>query len=249
MRVSAGLWITALSVVLFASQEAQAFSYGDFIGTNVDFLDVNDVTTSPGDPDGLFGGAIGAPILQGDSLIFFPTQFFASAQGGSSDLTSATLNATVDAKGNMFITNILIEEFGDVDLSGVGTAATNASVTVNGTVTVLEANFQVIAPQIIQFTLDFDPKDSFELPGDQGFQLFSGSGMIDVESVVPFATKAVVSFDNIMDANSEAGTTALIQKKVVSGPLIAVSIIPEPATGALLAAGLVAVALTGRRRR
>jgi len=238
----------ALTSLTLLAPAANAFSYGDFIGTNVDFLNVVDTTTSAGDPDGLFGGSGAPPMVIANQLIFFPTAFAASASGGSSDLTSANLQLTIDARDKAIIDIIDISEFGDADLSGVGTAATNVSVTVSGFVTVLEDFFgTLLGPVVIPFAMTFTPSDTLALPGDSGLTIWEGGVQIDIASIVPNATLAVVQFDNILDANSEVGTTALIQKKVVNGPVISISIVPEPSTALLVSLGL--VGLTRRTRR
>jgi hypothetical protein len=57
-----------------------------------------------------------------------------------------------------------------------------------------------------------------------------------------------VSIDlvNGLEARSQAGTSALINKNDFGGISITVNI-PEPASGLLLAAGLVGLLVTGRR--
>ena len=236
------------------STQAHAFAYGNFLGTDVDFLGVTDTTTSAGDPDRMFGGVIG-PVTSGNQLLFFPTDFSASAAGGpptSADSTSALLNLTIASSNPAFsINELLVTEFGNVDLSGLGTAS--ASVSLGGQLTVTEVNF---APMtlVIPFSATFSPNanGAFSLPGDVGSQLWNGSFLIDVAAelvkngLAPFATRAVLQLDDNLDATSEAGTTALIQKDVVSGPVITIAVIPEPGTGLLLGAGL--LALAARRR-
>jgi hypothetical protein len=107
-----------------------------------------------------------------------------------------------------------------------------------------------IAPIFIGFTGTFTPPDVLlGLPGDLGTTLWSGSAVIDVASVAPNATKVFLSMDNNLVASSEEGTSALIQKKVVSGPSIIITVpIPEPNTAILLGMGLAGLA-TQRGRR
>ena len=143
---------------------------------------------------------------------------------------------------------LLITEFGDNLLTGIGTAATGTFVSMAGFVTVTETLSGPITPVIIGFTGTFAPSDVFALPGDFGTTPWSGSVAVDIAAQVPNATKAFLSFDNDLTAFSEAGTTAKIQKKVVSGPSIVIEIIPEPGTFALLGGGLLGLALHGRSR-
>jgi hypothetical protein len=45
-------------------------------------------------------------------------------------------------------------------------------------------------------------------------------------------TQVELQLNNLLQANSESGTSSLIQKKAVSGPII--TVIPEPGTAALV---------------
>jgi hypothetical protein len=223
---------------------AVTINHGDYVGINIKFTNVRETTQTTGDPDELFG----APTLSGDSLLFFPSAFSASALGaGGEDSTASQLQILLEAKPNEFIDTIKLTEFGDTVLSGLGTAATNTAVNISGAVTVMEDANGVIVPVIIPFLGTFNPKNTFALPGDEEATVWSGSIFIDVASVVPNATVAMFSLDNQLDAFSEDGTSALIQKKVVSGPSVALEVIPEPSTVFLLGGGLLALAF-GRRR-
>jgi hypothetical protein len=240
------LGLTALFVVLIAAAGAFAapINYGDFLGTNVTFGQVTETTQSSGDPDSLFG----APTVLGDQLLFFPPAFTASATGlNGADTTASQLQTTIT--GNTTLTTIdqiRIDEFGDVILAGLGTPVTNASVSMSGFVTVTHDTSGIIAPVIIPFSGTFTPTGTYSLPGDLGTTLWSGTVLVDVASVVPNATVATLSFNNVLNAFSQAGTSATIQKKVVSGPVIGITIIPEPATGSLLAIGLLGLVLLKR---
>ena len=175
---------------------------------DVSFLDVTE-TSGFGDPVPLFG----PPTISGNGLNFFPLTFSATVAGGGVEQTGSQLQTTLAATGGGVIATIAIDEFGDVDLSGVGTAATGTFVSMAGAVTVLETTSGPIAPIVVPFAGTFTPSDLLSLPGDLGVTLWSGSVQVDVGSVVPNATRATLSFDNDLVAASEIGTTALVQKK------------------------------------
>jgi hypothetical protein len=235
--------LLSLLVALLAPHAATGTTvHGNFLGINYDYLGVQETSTF-GDPEPLFG----APIIVGDSLVFSPTTFSASAAGaGGFDQTGAQLQATIDSTGTGPIDQIFIDEFGEVDLSGIGTGATGAFISMSGVVTVLEtgAGVPCISCQI-GFTGVFSPSDLYGLPGDLGQTLFQGSVLVDVGAVYPDATLAFLSFDNDMFVSSEDGTTAIMEKK----PTITISIIPEPGTFALLGGGVLGLALRARGRR
>ena len=136
------------------------------------------------------------------------------------------------------IDTIIIDEFGDNVLTGIGTPATGTFASMAGFVTVTETTGGPIAPVIIPFVGTFTPSSTFSLPGDFGTSLWNGSVTIDVVSQVPNATKATLSLDNDLFSNCGAGNTSgKIQKKVVSGPAIIITV-PEASTLALLGSGL-----------
>jgi hypothetical protein len=217
-------------MLLAASAPALAqVNYGDFLGTDVDFLQVTEITSTVGDPAVLWD----APVLDGsgNGLQFFPPAFISSCAAGSSDITSSLLTTTIMAQGANTIDMVTLVEAGDVTLTKFppfGDPTTNASASVGGFLTVLEDTSGPIAPVVIPFAGTFVPTGTFSLPGDFGTSLWQGSFTIDVATQVPNATKANLSLDNTLDSNCGAGSSSgKIQKKTVSGPAAAI-IVNEP---------------------
>jgi hypothetical protein len=242
------LGLSSVLVLLLAAPSAFATTtYPDYFGSDVDFTGIQETTTTDPEPDCCFN----APVGIGNQLLFFPTQFSASAAGmGGFDQTSSQLQLMFASNDPLFyLEQMNITEFGDADLTGTGTAATYTFAGLSGFVTVTEDKDGPLAmPVVIPFTGIFDPSDTLALPGDSGTTIWSATAAIDIAAYVPFATKAFLSYDNNLYAFSEDGTSAMIQKKVVNGPAIIIEVVPEPATFALVGAGLLGLALQGRRR-
>jgi len=220
---------TLIVLSLFASPPAFAtVNHGDFLGTSVDFNDVSETTQSGGDAEPLWG----APTLagSGDQLLFTPIAFISQCAAGASDTTSSELTTTISAHPGGHIDNIMLAENGDVTLTKFppfGDATTNASAALSGTVTVTETTSGPITPVVIPFTGTFTPSASFALPTSFGTKLWSGNITINVSASVANATVAVLALDNDLAANCGAGnTSAKIQKKVVSGPAVAILVNP-----------------------
>jgi len=241
-----------VTACLMAAPALGLSTYPGWVGTNVTYSNVQENSTF-GDPEPLFG----APSGFGNQLLFFPGNFTAEASGDEGfDQTGSQLQLTIEANSPTdIIEELLITEFGDNVLVGTGTAATGSYVTMAGFITVQETTAGPIAPAVIGFTGTFDPGSVFSLPGDAGTTLWSGEVQVDISQqlfdlygITEEATKLMLSFDNELYAYSEDGTSAKIQKKVVSGPSVIIDVIPEPGTFALVAGGLVGLALRGRRR-
>ena len=204
--------------------------YGSFSGPTVTFGDpsgtgVTEQTQTAFDPDVLYG----APLLLGDQLLFFPTQFGSSTTGGGSDSTESLLSMQITGNGPLdAVSMISLTDFGDTVLSGTGTNATATTVSLTGKVTVLEDIFGPIVPVVINFSGTFGPTDAFDLPTNPGATNWSGNVMIDVASVIPNATVVVLELTNLLTSNSEVSSSATITKKVVSGPVVAIEVLPEP---------------------
>ncbi len=226
--------MTCLALLALLTAAPAAFAqgtpqnYGDYLGTSVDFFDVTETTQSLGDPDVLWD----APALAGtgDQLVFFPPNFTSLCAAGSSDTTSSLLTTTIEAHPSGIIENIALVESGDVTLviaPPFGDPTTNATASLSGTLTVTETTSGPIPPVVIPFNGTFAPKATFELPGDFGTNNWSGSLEIDVASVQANATKADLVLDNTLDTNCGAGNSSgKIQKKVVSGPSVAIIVNP-----------------------
>jgi hypothetical protein len=248
--------LLGLAFALVVGQAASATtSHPDYLGPNVSFTSIQETSTF-GDPEPLFG----APTGSGDQLLFFPANFTASSAGGGFDQTGAQLQLVLNATGaGAVLETLLIDEFGDNTLLGAGTAATGTFASMAGFLTITHTTAGPISPIVIGFNAGggvngfFTPaavgSTGFALPGDFGVKLWSGHVEIDIASIVPNATRAVLSFDNDLYAYSEVGTSAKIQKKVVDGPAVVITVIPEPGTLALLCGGLLALSIRARGRR
>ncbi|MGH0034137.1 MAG: DUF7467 domain-containing protein [Myxococcota bacterium] len=225
IRLVASLLIAA---ALAAPQAFATVNYGDFIGTGVDFLQVSEETQTAGDPEPLWG----APTLAGagDQLLFTPAAYISSCASGGSDVTTSILSTTISAQGTNTIDNLALAENGDVTLTAFpppGNPTTNASAGLSGTVTVIEDGSGPIAPVVIPFSGTFSPSPTFSLPASFGTNTWSGTIAIDIASVVPDAKKVELALDNTLDSNCGPGnTSAKIQKKVVSGPSVAIMVNP-----------------------
>ncbi|MGH0034136.1 MAG: PEP-CTERM sorting domain-containing protein [Myxococcota bacterium] len=259
------LRLLAASLLLAPSAAlAVTIDHGVLAGTNVTFSGpdagpglpdecqggVCETTSSSGDPDVLWG----APSVSGDDLLFTPAAFLAEASGaGGYDYTGSQLQTIITSNGGGFTLDTLnITEFGDATLLALpppGTGGTGTFVSMAGFVTVTETLSGPITPVVIPFTGSISPSDLLSLPGDFGTTLWSGSVSVDIASVVPDATEVILSLDNDLYAYSDAvGSSAKIQKKVVNGPSVVVSV-PEPGMLSMLGSGALVSMLLGRRRR
>jgi hypothetical protein len=238
------------------SASGAPISYGSHTGTSVNYVNVTEDTTT-GDSQPLFG----PPTVTGNSIDFNPIGFDAEASGaGGSDDTGGRLTFSIQAHPGNSITSIQFSEAGDTTLAGVGTDATSTAVTADGTITINAVDGAAITPVTRPISLTFTPSGgTYGLATDGGgLPIFNtqwtGSLTVNLPQIltsagVPFtvgASNVSVDLVNLMTARSQAGTDALINKHDFGG-LSITAIIPEPASGVLLAAGLAGVFLSFRR--
>jgi hypothetical protein len=245
--------LTLLGLIVLATHSADAapIVYGTYIGTTVDYVGVQEESSS--DPG---SGLFGAPTVAGDAMDFNPQAFAASSSGADSDITDSNLQFTVMAHANQGISGISFAEAGDTTLTGLaGEAQTTVGTVINAEITQLNIG-GVLTPVSInlpQLVMPFNPKDDFRLTIDgAGTKAWIGNVGFFVGG--PYAgpvTKVFISLDNTLTAASVAGTSAFIQKKDADALVITVVTgeIPEPSTVAI---AMIAATLGGmviRRRK
>jgi len=244
-----------LTIILFALIAAPAaavpINYGNYVGITVSYLQVMEDSVT--DPTPLFG----APNLSGDTLDFNPVGFGASSTGGGApDATDGNLAFMIEAKPGNILDEVVLSEAGDYTIFGTGGVATQVTVSAPVFIDIVEVDGVSIDPIALALNMTFAPSDGdYDLFNDGvGFGvIWSGSLSVDLtqalidagESFIDGVTKVNVDLDNILTATSESGSSATIGKKDFKG--LSVTVIPEPSTVALLAAGLAALALRGRR--
>lgn len=225
-------------------------NYGSFSGITVDYIDVTeDSITSDTVP--LFG----PPVFSADSLDFNPVGFDANAAGaGGVDNTGGRLTYTIQAHSGHAISSMNFSESGDTTLAGVGSDSTFTQVTTGGTVTINTVDGAPIPPIVRPIALAFAPSGGdFGLASDGGglpifHTQWNGSLALDIGQIlttegVPFtlgATSISIDLVNMLTAESESGTQALIGKKDFGTVSITgVVAVPEPTVLTLLALALI----------
>lgn len=223
---------------LFATTAAHAapINYGDFLGINAgdaDFLDVTEDSATDLTP--LFE----SPFFTPNALSFIPIAFTSSSSNGAADTTIASLTMTIRADAGFQIGRIIIDETADATLSGVGTAATFASIATGVEIVDLIPGLG----GVINNNVVFGPGDHFELP-PAIFVDIDGNLVIDLTGLG--VVEARLTLNHSLATASEAGTTSFIQTKTFGIDIESVTI-PEPSAIAML--GLGALGLLRRRTR
>lgn len=249
--------ISAAAVILTAGSAMATISYGNFAGTNVNFVNVReDNTEGPGNTT---AGLFNSPTVVGNALTFTAMTFSAAASGANGiDITDGTLRFGMQSSSG--IGQFTIVENGDRTLAGAGAgtpaaAGTTASV---GLALFVEITWvdgvQLTAPIPLSTQGTFNgsgPNGSnFDLStGTQIAQIWNGGATINVAAlaaangITGVVTGVNVILDNTLVATSQAGTSSFIKKKQLNGVTI---IVPTPGSAALLGLGGL---LAARRRR
>lgn len=182
-------------------------------------------------------GRFGDPTLVGSTFNFFPTNFIAQSINGAPDALTDRLQVRLKANAGNRFTQIKITEFGSWSILGIGS--------VNDSGTMLLQDMITPRPPAINNLLT-TPVMPISTPNSSGN--WSGTTMIDLTSILgPDWTDLTLIFTNTLQANSSAGSSATIHKKIVSGPSIVIEVFPTPGSLGVLALGG-AVAMRRRRR-
>jgi hypothetical protein len=246
-------YLLAVGLLTFAARGVSAapIVYGNFLGSTVDYLGVQEESSS--DPG---TGKFGVPTVTGDAMDFNPQAFAASSSGAASDITDSNLQFMVKAHPGQGIDGILLSEAGDTTLSGLaGEATTTVGAVITGEI--VELNIAgVLTPVSINLPplqMGFNPKDEFKLSVDGAGTIgWTGSALVNLIGQAGAVTKVNISLDNSLSAASQLGTSAFIQKKDADALVITTTttpIVPEPASATILIVAVVLSSAVSRRRK
>ena len=249
-RYGCSLVVLAALAFMTTPSSGDTLPYDPLEGDTVRFTDISESSDTDSLP--LFG----APTIVGDSLGFGLPLFSSSSANWTSDETSGTLATLIEALPGNYIDQISLDESGDFSIFAFGTAATFASISSRVTLDILEIDGSApTSPVTVAGDMVFTSDGEWNLADDGMLfgKSWSGSLELDVSAAVAdsgysgHATKVAFEMENVLNTDSEPGTSALIAKKVFGGVSVTTSLVPEPATLTLLA--IAAALLLVRRRK
>jgi len=236
----------SLLVFALAAPASATFVHGNFAGTNLNFVGVQETTQTAGDPEPLWG----APTVVGNVMTFSPTSFLAATAGGGFDSDHSTLQMDINGASALDTIEIInLTEAGDADL--LGGASTGVVLSMSGTIRINSTTAGAITPVAVPWVGTFNTGDFFDAVTNPGTTGWIGSVSIDVTAILagagifdPATSVTLAYNDNLQAFSGGAGQSATVRKTAVT-----IEVIPEPATAALLIVGLIALGIQSRQRR
>ncbi|MFA5291556.1 MAG: hypothetical protein WC496_00825 [Phycisphaerae bacterium] len=174
---------------------------------------------------GLFGDPT---LVGGDTLLFSPSGFIAKSLDGESNFITDKLVFELIAYSGFRFQSISITEYGDYQISGNGSVNVSGNLSVENLDAAGSLNNDLVAVPSMPVT-----GDNYDVYG-----LWSASAQVDINQ--PDWTYIKITLQNdLLAITTENGSIAWIEKKTL-GTAIAIRIIPEPATIAILLIGSLA---------
>ena len=189
----------------------------------------------------LFVPAGQSPTVTSTGLLFFPSGFKAQSANGTASIVSDTLRFQIHVHPGKQLAGFTVNEFGDYSIFGAGL---NTGVHAFGSVFLINLDNGDVRSD----TLHTTPVTLSSTGVPTGSGTWTGTENIP-KVLIPNGWKNIqVVLNNELQANSDPGTSSVIEKKFVSTtPGIDIEVIvPEPGTISLM---LVAGGLLISRRR
>ena len=240
-------FVAAGLVALLSASSATAAVYGNYSGSTVTFIDVQD-------QNGLFG----APTVSGDSLDFSPNAFEADCSLSidcppTPHTVDDTLTLGIDADPGSFIDDVVLSEAGDTTLQSFVGALAASVVTATIFVDIFEIDNVSVNNISESFSMTFSNGGNYNSGVDgYGTFIWNGGITIDIDQIIANAgltgqaTLIEINLDNTLTAFAAAGATSRIEKKDIDG--LAITVVPEPGTALLMGLGLAGLASIRRER-